>query len=228
MIEKSNQQSYTSAFISLTFLFFMWGFMTVLNDILIPYMKEVFDLNHTKAMLIQFAFFGAYFIGSVIYFMVSVLYGDPINKIGYKKGIILGLLVSGLGSLLFYPAAEFHMYGFFLSALFVMGLGFTLLQIAANPYAAILGPEKSASSRLNLAQGFNSLGTTIAPIIGGYLIFKYFGDASGSDAVKIPYLFFALIFFLMAGLIKATKLPRFTNPEEVQTGFGIFQFMSIG
>jgi len=227
MMEKSSQQSYTSAFISLTFLFFMWGFMTVLNDILIPYMKEVFELNHTKAMLIQFAFFGAYFIGSVIYFMVSVIYGDPINKIGYKKGIILGLLVSGLGSLLFYPAAEFHMYGFFLSALFVMGLGFTLLQIAANPYVAILGPEKSASSRLNLAQGFNSLGTTIAPVIGGYLIFKYFGDASGSDAVKIPYLFFALIFFLMAGLIKATNLPRFTNPEEVQTGFGVLQYRQL-
>ena len=227
MTENSNQQSYTSAFVSLTFLFFMWGFMTVLNDILIPYMKEVFDLNHTKAMLIQFAFFGAYFIGSVIYFGVSVIYGDPINKIGYKKGIILGLLVSGLGSLLFYPAAEFHMYGFFLSALFVMGLGFTLLQIAANPYVAILGPEKSASSRLNLAQGFNSLGTTIAPVIGGYLIFKYFGDATGSDAVKIPYLFFAFIFLLMAGLIKVSKLPRFTNPDEIQIGFGVFRYRQL-
>ena len=149
-ITKSN---YTYAFISLTFLFFMWGFMTVLNDILIPYMKDVFDLNHTKAMLIQFAFFGAYFIGSVIYFIISVIYGDPINKIGYKNGILMGLFVSAIGSLLFYPAAQFHMYGFFLSALFVLGLGFTLLQIAANPYAAILGPEKSASSRLNLAQG---------------------------------------------------------------------------
>jgi len=218
---------YGSAFISLTFLFFMWGFMTVLNDILIPYMKDVFDLNHTKAMLIQFAFFGAYFIGSVIYLFVSVVYGDPINKIGYKKGIIIGLIVSGLGSLLFYPAAQFHMYGFFLSALFVMGLGFTFLQIAANPYVAILGSEKSASSRLNLAQGFNSFGTTIGPIIGGYLIFKYFGDTAGSDAVKIPYLFFAIIFLLMAGLIKATKLPRFTNPDEAKTGFGALRYRQL-
>ena len=227
MIQKSGQKSYTTAFSSLTALFFMWGFMTVLNDILIPYMKGVFDLNHTKAMLIQFAFFGAYFIGSVIYFTLSVIYGDPINRIGYKKGIIAGLLLSGIGSLLFYPAAQFHIYGFFLSALFVLGLGFTLLQIAANPYVAILGPERSASARLNLAQGFNSLGTTIGPVIGGFLIFKYFGEASGSDAVKIPYLFFALIFFLMAGVIKTTKLPRFTNPEEAQTGFGALKFRQL-
>ena len=222
-----SSKNYTSAFISLTFLFFMWGFMTVLNDILIPYMKAVFELNHTKAMLIQFAFFGAYFIGSVIYFTISVLYGDPINKIGYKNGILTGLIISAIGSLLFYPAAQFHMYGFFLSALFVLGLGFTLLQIAANPYVAILGPDSSASSRLNLAQGFNSFGTTIGPIIGGYLIFQYFGDSAGSDAVKIPYIFFALIFLLMAGMIKMTKLPRFTNPDEGETGFGALRYRQL-
>ena len=180
----NKSRQYTSAFISLTFLFFMWGFMTVLNDILIPYMKDVFDLNHTKAMLIQFAFFGAYFIGSVIYFIISVITGDPINRIGYKNGIIMGLVISAIGSLLFYPAAQYHMYGFFLAALFVLGLGFTLLQIAANPYVAILGPDQSASSRLNLAQGFNSFGTTIGPVIGGYLIFEYFGDSAGSDALQ--------------------------------------------
>lgn len=221
------ERNYTAPFVSLTALFFMWGFMTVLNDILIPYLKGVFDLNHTRAMLIQFAFFGAYFIGSVIYFTLSVVYGDPINKIGYKKGIIAGLILSGMGSLLFYPAAQFHIYGFFLSALFVLGLGFTLLQIAANPYVAILGPEKSASSRLNLAQGFNSLGTTIGPVIGGFLIFKYFSEASGSDAVKIPYLIFALVFFLMAGVIRVTRLPRFTNPEETQTGFGALKYRQL-
>lgn len=211
---------YTAAFISLTLLFFMWGFMTVLNDILIPYLKGVFDLNYAKAMLVQFAFFTAYFVGSLVYFIISVTKGDPINRIGYKKGIVAGLLISGLGALLFYPAAQFHMYGFFLSALFVMGIGFTLLQIAANPYVAILGPEKSASSRLNLAQGFNSLGTTIAPVFGGFLIFTFFKDAQGSDAVKIPYLAFALVFLLMAGFIKLTPLPRFTNPEKVAPGFG--------
>ncbi len=163
---KNEKTKNTIAFAIITGLFFMWGFVTVLNDILIPYLKGVFELNHTKAMFVQFAFFGAYFIGSVLYFIISANYGDPIRKIGYKNGIIVGLLISATGSALFYPAAHFLMYGFFLAALFIMGLGFTLLQIAANPYVAILGSEKTASSRLNLSQGFNSLGTTIGPLIG--------------------------------------------------------------
>jgi len=227
MENTSQSKKYTAAFVSLTFLFFMWGFMTVLNDILIPYLKQAFDLNHTKAMLVQFAFFTSYFVGSLVYFIISVLKGDPINKIGYKKGIIIGLLISGTGALLFYPAAQFQIYGFFLSALFVMGLGFTMLQIAANPYVAILGPQKSASSRLNLAQGFNSLGTTIAPVLGGYLIFTFFKDSTGSDAVKIPYLIFAFIFFLMAIAIRFTPLPRFTNPDEVAPGFGALGYRQL-
>ncbi len=223
----TERKNYTSAFINLTFLFFMWGFMTVLNDILIPYLKGAFDLNHTKAMLVQFAFFMSYFIGSLIYFLISVVHGDPINKIGYKKGIITGLIISGIGALLFYPAAQFHMFGFFLSALFVMGLGFTLLQIAANPYVAILGSPETASSRLNLAQGFNSLGTTIGPVIGGYLIFTFFKDSTGADAVKIPYLVFAAVFIFMALAIKMTKLPRFTNPDEVEAGFGALKYRQL-
>jgi FHS family L-fucose permease-like MFS transporter len=223
----SSPKRYTSAFISLTFLFFMWGFMTVLNDILIPYLKGAFELNHTKAMLVQFAFFTAYFAGSLIYFIISFTKGDPINKMGYKKGIIIGLIISALGALLFYPAAQFHMYGFFLSALFVMGLGFTLLQIAANPYVAILGPEKSASSRLNLAQGFNSLGTTIGPVIGGYLIFTFFKDSAGSDAVKIPYLIFSAVFLLMAVYIFKTPLPVFTQQEDEKTGFGALKYRQL-
>lgn len=220
-------KNYTSAFISLTFLFFLWGFMTVLNDILIPYLKGVFELNHTQAMLVQFAFFMAYFVGSVIYFIISATKGDPINRIGYKKGIILGLTISGIGALLFYPAAQYHVYELFLGALFVLGLGFTLLQIAANPYVSILGPPASASSRLNLAQGFNSLGTTIGPIVGGFLVFTFFKDSQGADAVKIPYLFFALIFFLMAGFIRLTPLPRFTNPDEVKGGFGALRYRQL-
>jgi FHS family L-fucose permease-like MFS transporter len=227
MENQTSGRRYTTAFVSLTFLFFMWGFMTVLNDILIPYLKDAFELNHTKAMLVQFAFFTAYFVGSLVYFVVSFTSGDPINKMGYKKGIIIGLIVSALGALLFYPAAQFHMYGFFLSALFVMGLGFTLLQIAANPYVAILGPEKSASSRLNLAQGFNSLGTTIGPIIGGYLIFTFFKDSTGSDAVKIPYLVFSTVFLLMAVYIFKTPLPRFTQSEDEKAGFGALRYRQL-
>ena len=227
MDSHSPARRYTTAFISLTFLFFMWGFMTVLNDILIPYLKSAFVLNHTKAMLVQFAFFTAYFVGSLVYFIISLTRGDPINKMGYKKGIITGLIVSALGALLFYPAAQFHIYGFFLSALFVMGLGFTLLQIAANPYVAILGTEKSASSRLNLAQGFNSLGTTIGPVIGGYLIFTFFKDSTGSDAVKIPYLVFSGVFLLMAVYIFKTPLPRFTQPEDEKTGLGALRYRQL-
>ncbi len=205
----------------------MWGFMTALNDILIPYLKEAFDLNHTKAMLIQFAFFGAYFIGSVLYFIISVSSGDPINRIGYKKGLVAGLLISVIGALLFYPAAYFHFFGFFLGALFIMGLGFTLLQIAANPYVAILGNEKTASARLNLAQGFNSLGTTIGPLIGGYLIFTFFKDAHGSDAVKIPYLVFGFIFLLLAVFIYKMPLPRFTSLETVEKGWGALHYRQL-
>ncbi|MEI6077348.1 MAG: MFS transporter, partial [Verrucomicrobiota bacterium] len=156
----------------MTSLFFLWGFMTVFNDILIPRFKEAFTLTYFQAMLVQFAFFGAYFVGALIYFIISATTGDPIAKIGYKNGVVIGLLISATGSALFWPAAVAMSYPMFLMALFIVGLGFAMLQIAANPYVTILGPEKTASSRLNLAQGFNSIGTTIGPIIGGFLIFK--------------------------------------------------------
>ncbi len=153
-------KGYKSAFIVLTLLFFMWGFITCLNDILIPYLREIFELSYFQAMLIQFAFFGAYFIGSVIYFLISMIYGDPISKMGYKNGIIIGLIIAAAGCALFIPAATYLIYGFFLGALFCLGIGLTILQIAANPYVAILGNSRTASSRLNLAQGFNSFGYT--------------------------------------------------------------------
>ena len=227
--QERKKRNYTAALVVVTSLFFMWGFMTVLNDILIPYLKGVFDLNHTRAMLVQFAFFMAYFIGSVIYFIISIMKGDPISRIGYKRGIIAGLLISATGSALFYPAAEFKMYGFFLAALFVMGLGFTLLQIAANPYVAVLGSEKSASSRLNLSQGFNSLGTTIGPIIGGFLIFKYFAGShvTGADAVKIPYLFFTGLFLLLALFIKISHLPRVTSGQTIERTAGALRYPNL-
>lgn len=217
-----NKASNKSAFAILSLLFFMWGFITCLNDILIPYLREVFELNYFQAMLVQFAFFGAYFVGSVIYFMISMFYGDPISRMGYKNGIIIGLLISAAGCGLFIPAAAFLIYEFFLGALFCLGLGLTVLQIAANPYVAILGSAKTASSRLNLAQGFNAFGTTIAPIIGGYLIFYFFAgaDVIGADAVKIPYLGLSILFVLLAGVIKITDLPKFTHDETVEKGAG--------
>ncbi|HBF88146.1 MAG TPA: MFS transporter [Bacteroidales bacterium] len=219
----------TAAIFVITSLFFMWGFMTCMNDILIPHMKKIFELTHFRAMLVQFSFFGAYFVGSIIYFFVSSNYGDPINKIGYKRGIIVGLVLSAIGTSLFYPASEIKSYGFFLSALFVIGLGFTMLQIAANPYISILGDEKTASGRLNLAQGFNSLGTTIAPLIGGFLIFKYFAnsDSSNSNSVQIPYLIFTVVFILIALIITFTKLPHINKSEEIVKGLGALKFRHL-
>ncbi len=146
-----------------TTLFFMWGFLTVLNDVLVPHLKSVFDLNYTKVMLIQFSFFSAYFI-------FSIPSAKLIDWIGYKKTMVVGLCTMGLGSILFIPAASVPSYPLFLGALMVLATGITALQVAANPYVAVLGPPETASSRLNLAQAFNSLGTTIGPYLGGMLI----------------------------------------------------------
>ena len=216
------------AFAIMTSLFFLWGFMTVFNDILIPRFKEAFTLSYFQAMLVQFAFFGAYFVGSLIYFIISITTGDPIAKIGYKNGVVIGLLISAAGSALFWPAAVAMSYPMFLGALFVVGLGFAMLQIAANPYVTILGPEKTASSRLNLAQGFNSIGTTIGPLIGGFLIFQYFAahNAHGADSVKVPYLAFCLIFVALAGVFFFIKLPH-VGEGHVEPGAGALKFPHV-
>ena len=175
-MQKDNNTHRRISFIVLAALFFIWGFIISMNNILIPYFRETFDLSYFQAMLVQFAFFGSFFFGSLVYLILSVRIGDPIAKIGYRNGMSLGLFMAGIGCTLFYPAAAFQSYGFFLGALFCLGLGITLLQIAANPYAALLGSEETASSRLNLAQGVNSLGTVIGPLLGGYLIFRFFFD----------------------------------------------------
>jgi FHS family L-fucose permease-like MFS transporter len=203
----------------LTLLFFMWGFITCLNDILIPHFKQVFIVSYFESSLVQFAFFGAYFIGSLIYFIISSVYSDPINRIGYKNGILLGLLISAIGAFLFYPAAVLVSFGFFLVALFVLALGFTLLQIAANPYVAILGNPETASHRLNLSQAFNSFGTTIAPIIGGIFILARH-NGLGLDSVKLPYLVFGGIFLLLTIVFKMSKLPEFSRDEIAEKGMG--------
>ncbi len=215
-------RSYRWPFSIMTILFFMWGFMTVWNDILIPRFKEAFDLSFFQAMLVQFAFFGAYGVGSLIYFIVSMVSGDPINRIGYKNGVILGLVIAAAGFAGFYPAAQLESYPLFLGALFVVGLGFAMLQIAGNPYVTILGPERTASSRLNLSQAFNSFGTTIGPIVGGWLIFHVFNSATihGAASVKVPYLCVAGVFLLIAVFFKLSHLPSFANTEDVPKGAG--------
>jgi len=159
------KKSYRTAFIFVTILFFLWGFITVLVDSLIPRLREVFTLSYFQAGMVQFAFFGAYFL-------LSIPAGYILSKIGYKKGIILGLSTMALGCLLFYPAASYRVFGIFMLGYFTLAAGITILQVAANPYVTILGPEKTASSRLNLSQAFNSLGTAIAPALGALFILQ--------------------------------------------------------
>ncbi len=200
--EHSAGKNYTTPLILLTSLFFMWGFITCLNDILIPHLKALFDLTYTKTMLIQFTFFGAFAL-------VSVPAGIIIGKIGYQKGIVLGLCVAGLGALMFYPASIVVNYGLFLAGLFVLASGITILQVSANPYVSILGPPKTASSRLNLTQALNSLGTTIAPVFGAMLILNelVIDKAEKAASVQGPYIGIALTLFAIAVVFIFAKLP---------------------
>ncbi len=204
----SLQPSYPFAFSVLVSLFFFWGFITCLNDILIPHLKSGFNLNYFEATLVQFSFFTAYLL-------VSLPAGKLIAKVGYKNGIIIGLLISAVGCLLFILAAESALYAFFLGALFVLAAGITTLQVSANPYVNALGSEASASSRLNLSQGFNSLGTTIAPAIGGGLILV--GSASASSelgTVKLPYFILAVLLLAAAIVFYKVKLPSINSDDK--------------
>jgi len=228
--QTGTRKNFTIPLITITLLFFMWGFITCMNDILIPYLKQLFQLTFFESMLVQFCFFGAYFLGSLAYFTVSYYKGDPINKVGYKNGILAGILLSATGCVLFYPAATFSVYGLFLGALFVLGLGFTILQITANAYVSLLGSEDSASSRLNMTQAFNAFGTTIAPVLGGHLIFEFFAGADGkftAEATRIPYLIFAAILLLVAVLIYNVKLPSFETGEIESKGLGALKFPQL-
>lgn len=173
----SSNKSYKSALIFLTTLFFLWGFITVLVDSLVPRLKDVFEMSYAKTVLVQFAFFTAFFV-------ISVPAGAILSKIGYRKGIVLGLIIMALGCLLFYPAAEYRNFTIFLIGYFTLAGGITVLQVAANPYVALLGSEDGASSRLNLSQAFNSLGTTIAPVVGALFLL--------SDSVKTSEEIYAL------------------------------------
>jgi len=203
----------------------MWGFLTSLNDILVPHLKSIFDLNYMEVMLIQFSFFSAYFI-------FSLPSGKLIDRIGYKKAMVVGLLTMGLGALLFVPAASAPSFPLFLAALIVLAAGITVLQVAANPYVTVLGPARTASSRLNLTQAFNSLGTTLAPYFGGLLILSAAPKAADeirrmsaqalhayrlqeASSVKLPYLGLSLTLILLGALLAMTRLPAI--PEAVRS-----------
>lgn len=211
-------KSYKSSFISVTILFFLWGFITVLVDSLVPRLKDVFEMSYAKTVLVQFAFFTAFFV-------VSLPAGAILTKIGYKKGIVLGLIIMALGCLLFYPAAEYRNFNVFLIGYFTLASGITVLQVAANPYVALLGSEEGASSRLNLSQAFNSLGTTIAPVVGALFLLSdsvktseeidllnitdkanYY--AAEAATVQVPFLLIATFIGILALIFSFIKLPK--------------------
>ena len=216
-------QSYGAPLATVTTLFFMWGFLTCLNDILVPHLKSIFDLNYTKVMLIQFAFFGAYFI-------FSIPSAKVIDWIGYQRSMVAGLLTMGLGAFLFVPAASAPSYPLFLGALIVLAAGITCLQVAANPYVTVLGKPETASSRLNLTQAFNSLGTFLAPFFGGLFILTTAPNmaeirALSPDAlqafrlheaatVKMPYVGLGIALVLLAIAIGSFKLPKIEHAQH--------------
>jgi FHS family L-fucose permease-like MFS transporter len=208
----------------LTTIFFMWGFLTCLNDILIPHLKSIFQLGYAQVMLVQFTFFGAYFL-------MALPAGRLIAAVGYKKGIVAGLAIAGVGALGFWPAAGFHLYPAFLGALFVLATGITVLQVAANPYVALLGPERTSSSRLTLAQALNSFGTFLAPWFGGLLILsnvvktpdqlarlaptqQLVYQTQQAHAVQGPYIGLAVVLFLLAIFVWLFRLPALTEATD--------------
>src|SRR5215472_14773583 len=221
----SSAPDYSRPLAVVTTLFFMWGFLTCLNDILVPHLKLIFDLSYARVMLVQFAFFSAYFL-------FSVPWSKIVNSIGYQRTMVVGLMTMAVGAFLFLPAASAASYPLFLTALIILAAGITGLQVAANPYVDLLGRPETASSRLDLTQAFNSLGTTIAPKIGGLLILgaaplavEQLGQLTSqalhdyrvqqAASVKMPYTVIGIALVLLAMLIGFTKLPR------VETGTSI-------
>jgi FHS family L-fucose permease-like MFS transporter len=220
-----------AAFSMLTTLFFVWGFLTSLNDILIPHLKSIFDLNYAEVMLVQFAFFSSYCV-------FALPAGKLIDAIGYKKAMVGGLLIMAAGAFLFIPAAMVPSFPFFLTALIVLAAGMTVLQVSANPYVALLGPERTAASRLNLAQFFNSFGTTVAPKVGGLLILGAAAPLAAAEmqklapdalqayrlgqaaTVKTPYLIFGAVLIALAVIMALFKLPTIRSAEASKETVG--------
>ena len=220
----ASQSSNTGAMAVVTTLFFMWGFVTCLNDILIPHLKAIFDLNYAGVMFVQFAFFSGYFV-------FAFPAGKIVEWIGYQRTMVAGLLTMAIGALLFVPAASVPAFSFFLAALIVVAAGMTALQVSANPYVSVLGAPETASSRLNLTQAFNSLGTFVAPFFGSMLILRNAPTAIASvrqmppaqlhayrleeaSTVKLPYLLIAAVLIGLAVVIALFKLPKISTESD--------------
>lgn len=210
----------SSSFLILISVFFFWGFVAASNDILIPVFKEKLNLEQWQGQMISFAFYVAYTVGSIIYVMLSKFNGsDILNKIGYKNGIALGLIISASGTLLFYPAAQTSSFGLMITGLFIVGLGFSLQQTAANPLAITIGDSRFGSQRLSLAGGINNVGTTIGPVLVSFVIFGSIANGAKLDnieSVKIPYLILGAAFIVVAVFFKFSSLPnKIEHQEEI-------------
>ncbi len=214
-----SQQTKWSQFGTLITVFFFWGFVAASNDILIPVFKKAFNLSQLQSQLVSFAFYIAYTVGSLIYFGISKLIGgDILNRIGYKNGIAVGLIISAIGTLLFYPAANNASFTLMLSALFIVALGFSLQQIAANPLAIVMGDPKTGSQRLSMAGGINNFGTTVGPLLVSIAIFGSVSSGStvaSIESVKIPYLILGLAFIAVAIFFKFSSVPNKIDLEHV-------------
>jgi MFS transporter, FHS family, L-fucose permease len=203
---------YKKALTSLTILFFMMGFITCLNDILVPYLKAIFSLSYSQAALVQFCFFAAYGL-------TSIPFSKLIERVGYQKGMVIGFTLAALGCLLFYPAVILHTYPLFLGALFVLASGIVLLQVAANPCVSVIGPKETASSRLTMAQAFNSLGTFIAPLFGAYFILSALTNSMHAEGVVYPYFFIAFVLIIIALVLSRLNLTGLESTAADESGW---------
>lgn len=217
--------------ITLISIFFFWGFVAASNTVLIPLFKRHFALMQWQSQLVDFAFYISYTVGSLTYFLLSAWAGDPLNRIGYKKGLVLGLCISAIGALGFVPAASAESYPLMLASLFVVGLGFALQQIVANPYVIAIGDPATGAHRASMAQGVNSFGTAIGPLVLNWALFGGVTAAAASDvgveAVRVPYAVLSAAFLAFAGMLALSKLPSITNSETVQRDFGALKYPQL-
>lgn len=226
-----SEKPFNKSIIALISIFFFWGFVAASNTILIPLFKNHFALQQWQSQLVDFAFYAAYFSGSLIYFILSITVGDPLNKIGYKKGLIYGLILSAIGSIGFVPAASLSSFPLMLTSLFVLALGFALQQIVAYPYIIALGEAASGAHRINLAGGINSFGTTIGPLLVSYAIFGSIDTQTTGitslETVKIPYVCLSVAFIVFAFILARSPLPVLKGSEPEERSLKSFQFPQL-
>ncbi len=221
-----DQTNYTPALISLAVLYFMMGFITCLNDTLVPFFKEGFTLNYSQSSLVQVYFF-------LTYGIMSIPAGKIVERIGFKNGMVIGFSIAAFGALLFYPASLWHQYYLFLAALFIVAIGIVMLQVAANPYITVLGPARTASSRLTLIQGVGSVGTTAAPLFGSLFILSGLQNSNApGEAVRYPYLGIAMLLIVIAIVVSRLALPVIeTSPGTLESSpkkkQSIFSFRNL-